>query len=365
MNNSPRQRFLSYVRHPATSPPIVSPFLPHPEVIRETLKYLHLPVTDDPIKNEIRLARELEYEPMFMTDCSGLIFNWSIDESRSSESIAFRVIKTHAGEWAWRAPRKEIPWSDEADCPVQTERDHAMLVSVCEQVAERSEEISNYFRTWRQNVGEEGVIVIGHPHPSWLGYQINPTNIFYQWNDFQKVYLRSMDALYEASIFVMSVAMSEGIDFMSDSSYGLEMTSPELFATMDLPYIRKFADWTHRHDGLFWYHNCGFTSRLIKEGVFNTLGADVIETIAPPPEGDNNLAESRSHIDRRICTKGNLSLRLLRDGSPDEIRQQVRTMVTAVDGYAHIFSTADAVLPGTKPENFITFVRATRDAVGT
>ena len=109
MNNSPRQRFLSFVRHPATSPPIVSPFLPHPDVVRETLKHLHLPITDDAIKNEIRLARELGYEPMFMTDCSGLIFNWSIDESRSSEDNAFRVLRTSAGEWTWRAPRKEIP----------------------------------------------------------------------------------------------------------------------------------------------------------------------------------------------------------------------------------------------------------------
>jgi uroporphyrinogen-III decarboxylase len=237
-----------------------------------------------------------------------------------------------------------------------------MLVAVCEQVTAREAEIRDYYRTWRQKVGEQGVIVIGHPHPAWLGFQINPTDIFYQWNDWQDAFIRSMDAIYKASLFVMSIAIREGIDFMSDSSYGLEMTSPELFAAMDLPYIRKFADWTHQRGGLFWYHNCGFTSSLIKDGVFNTLGADVIETIAPPPEGDNDLAESRSRIDRRICTKGNLNLQLLRDGTPAEITKQVRAMVAAVRGYSHIFSTADAVLPGTKPENFVTFVRAVREA---
>ena len=363
MNASPRQRFLSYVRDPATSQPVVSPFLPHPDVIREALGYLHLPVSDDPVKNEIRLSQELGYEPMFMTDCSGLIFNWSTDESRSTPDTAFRTIVTPKGEWAWRAPRKEIPWSDEAACPVETIRDHEMLVAVCEQVADREQEIRDYFRTWRQKVDEDGVIVIGHPHPAWLGCQINPTNIFYQWNDWQDVFLRSMDALYEASLFVMSIAIKEGIDFMSDSSYGLEMTSPELFTTMDLPYIRRFAEWTHRNNGLFWYHNCGFTSQFIKDGVFNTLGADVIETIAPPPEGDNDLAESRHHIDRSICTKGNLNLRLLRDGSPAEIVKQVEKIVSDVRGYAHIFSTADGVLQGTRPENFVTFVRAAREAL--
>ncbi len=363
MSISPRQRFLSYVKNAGTSAPVVSPFLPHPDVITETLRFLHLPVAGDAVADEIRLAQHLGYQPMFMTDCSGLIFNWQTDESRSTAERAFRVITTPRGEWTWQAPRKETPWNDEAGCPVQTLHDHELLVAVCDQVSGRAGEIRDYFRAWRLKVGEEGVIVMGHPHPSWLGYQINPTNIFYQWKDWQEVFRRSMEAVYEASLFVMSIALQEGIDFMSDSSYGLEMTSPALFRAMDLPYILKFADWTHRHGGLFWYHNCGYTSKLIRDGVFNAMGADVIETIAPPPEGDNDLAESRSHIDRTICTKGNLNLRILRDGLPEQIANEVQNIAAAVHGYAHVVSTADAVLQGTPPENFLAFVNAARETV--
>ena len=54
-----------------------------------------------------------------------------------------------------------------------------------------------------------------------------------------------MEAVYQASLVVMSIALREGIDFMSDSSYGLEMTSPALFRSMDLPHIQRFAAWTH------------------------------------------------------------------------------------------------------------------------
>jgi hypothetical protein len=342
---------------------VVSPFLPHPDVINHTLEFLHLPVSDDPVKNELVLAVELCYEPMFMTECSALIFNWHIDEPRSTEHVAVRVISTAKGDWIRRSPREDVPWNDDADCPVKTMRDHEMLLAVCEQVSDREEEIRKYFRTWRQKVGENGVIVMGHPHPSWLGYQINPSNIFYHWNDWRDTFIRSMDAVCQASLFVMSIAMEEGIDFMSDSSYGLEMTSPALFTAMDLPYIRKFADWTHERSGLFWYHNCGYTRELIKHGTFNALGADLIETIAPPPEGDNDLAESRRSLDRRICTKGNLNLRLLRDGSAVQIREATQNMVDAVRGYAHIFSTADAVLHGTSPENLVTFVTSVREAV--
>ena len=358
---TPRRRFLSYVRDPGASHPVISPFLPHPDVVKSTLVHQQLPATGDAVRDEITLARHLNYEPMFMTECSGLIFNWQVDESRSSPGREVAVIQTPRGEWTRTSPGPGIPWHDEAGCPVTTPADHEMLVCVCEQVTESEEKIRRYFRDWRTAVGEEGVIVLGHPHPSWLGYQITPSNIFYQWNDWQELFIRSMDAVAEASLFVMSIALQEGIDFMSDSSYGLEMTSPSLFRTMDLPYIRKFAEWTHQRDGLFWYHNCGFTRQLILNGTFSTLGADVIETIAPPPEGDNELSESRRALDRRICSKGNLNLRILRDGTTEEVVATTRMMVDAVRGYTHIFSTADAVLQGTPPENFIAFVRTVEE----
>ena len=364
MTLTPRQRFLSYVRDFRSTRQVVSPFLPFPTVIRKCLDSLGLPVTDDDVLNEITLSRALDYEPMFMTDCPGLIFNWSVDPERSTDKSLTRVIRTRRGEWIHHASGENVPWHDAEPCPVQTPEDHAMFVAVCEQVADRTEEIRTYYRTWRTRVGENGVIVIGHPHPSWLGYQINPSNIFYHWSDFQDVFVRSMEAMYEASLVVMSIAMDEGIDFMSDSSYGLEMTSPDLFQVMDLPHIRRFAEWTHDRGGLFWYHNCGFTRKMIQDGTFNGLGADIIETIAPPPEGDNDLAESRRHLDPSICSKGNLNLRILRDGTTDEVISATRSIVDAVRGYKHVLSTADGVLEGTPPENYITFVRTARELTG-
>jgi hypothetical protein len=364
MSTTPRRQFLDGLRDPHPTVPVVSPFLPHYDVVAGALQALGLPASGDPVADEITLSRELGYQPMFMTECAGLIFDWRTDESRSTPDTAFQVIPTASGEWTRSTPREEIPWSDVTPCPVQNARDHGMFVRVCEQVGTKTDRIRAYFREWRAKVGENGVIVLGHPHPSWLGYQINPSNIFFHWTDLHDEYVRSMEALSEAAMEVMRIALEEGIDFMSDSSYGLEMTSPALFATMDLPYIQRFAAWTHERGGRFWYHNCGFTRSMILKGTFNTLGADLIETIAPPPEGDNDLAESRRALARTVCSKGNLSLRTLRDGTPDDVVAATRGIVSAVSGYPHVFSTADAVLPGTPPENFVAFVRTVQETVG-
>ncbi len=360
MDTSARQRFLSYVRSPKGARPIVSPFLPDVEVVKQTLRCLGLPATEDTVSNEIVLSHALDYEPVFLTECTTLIFPWEVDENKSDEKCEVSFIDTSKGPWIRAVPKIEGLWGNDSGFPVKTEADHEMLVIVCEEIGKRETELRRYFREWRGRVGEDGVIVIGHPHASWLGYQINQQNIFLHWHDYQDTYRRSMEAIYRASLVVMEIAMQEGIDFMSDSSYGLEMTSPSLFEVMDLPYVQGFSAWTHERGGLFWYHSCSQTRKLIVDGTFNRLGADVIETIAPPPEGDNDLAESRRCLDPTICTKGNLSLGLLRDGTPEQISRETRRIAEAVGGYAHIFSTADAVLPGTPPENLIAFVTTAR-----
>jgi len=253
-------------------------------------------------------------------------------------------------------------WGDESGFPVQTEADHELILAACAEVPRRESEIRSYFRDYRGRVGDDGVIVIGHPHVTWLAYQAGQRTLVYHLADHPDTFRRSMEAICEAALAVFAIALEEGVDFMSESCSGLEMTSPALFDEVDLPYLRRLADWTHERAGLFWYHNCGLTRELIRSGRFDAVRPDLVETLAPPPEGDNDLAESRRALDPRICSKGNLSLGLLRDGTVREVEEATRDLVRAVRGWRHVISTADAVLPGTPPENFLAFVRTARAA---
>jgi uroporphyrinogen-III decarboxylase len=274
------------------------------------------------------------------------------------------VLPTPQGEWVRRVSRRLGAFGDDSGFPVKTEADHEVLASVCAQIEARAPVLRRYFATWRQRVGDDGVIVIGHPHVTWLGYQISQRDMVYHAVDYSEAFERSMEAILQAALVVFEIAMEEGIDFMSESSYGLEMISPGQFEAQDLPYTRRLVDWTHARGGLFWYHNCGKTRDLIRSSHFDRLGADVIETLAPPPEGDNHLAESRRFLDQAICSKGNLSLMLLRDGSVEDVARATREMVSAAQGYAHIHSTADAVFGETPAENLITFLRTARKEAG-
>ena len=357
---TPRQRFLDYVRGEPGAHPVVSPFLPKPELIAASLTLLGLPDSGDWVDNEIRLGQALDYEPMFMTDCHGLIFPWHEDLSLSTNDQIVEVLDMPQDRWMRSVSRQLGLFGDPEGFPVKREPDHERLAAVCADVHRQEPAIRRYFREWRERVGEGGVIVIGHPHVTWLAYQISPANLILHAVDYPETFQRSMEAIYQASLVVFGIAMDEGIDFMSESSYGLEMISPRQFATQDLPYTRRLSDWVHARDGLFWYHNCGQTRPLILDGSFDRLGCDVIETVAPPPEGDNDLHESRRALAGRVCSKGNLSLGLLRNGTVDEVEAATREMVRAVRGYRHIHSTADSVYAETPAENYVAFLRTAR-----
>ena len=359
---SPRRRFLDHVRAPADHRPPVSPFLPKPDVVAATLEHLSVAPTGDAVLDEIALARAVDLEPIFMVGCTQFIFPWRADEPQTGDADTVRyILPTAAGTWSKRLPRGLAMGSTEASFPVQTEQDHAFFQAACADVTGREPQIRDFFRQWRRTVGDDGVIVIGHVNPYWLAHQVGQATWFLHWHDFEATYRRSMAAVYDASLFIFGIALEEGFDFMSASGLGLEMTSPELFAAMDVPCLRDYADWTHERGGLFWYHNCGRTQRFFDAGDFDRIEADVLETVAPPPAGDNELAAARARLRPGTCTKGNLDLGLLRDGSVEEVTAATRGMVEATRGQAHVHSTADAVLPGTPPENFLAHLRTARE----
>ena len=171
---TPRRRFLDYVRRVPGARPVVSPFLPQPGLIDNTLHYLGMQAGDDPIENEVKLSQVLDYEPMFYADCIQFLFPWEKDAERSDANKKAWVIATPKGEWVREIPRGREAYGDEDYFPLKTKSDHAKLLACCQRVEEREDEIREYYKTWRERVGDNGVITIGHPHITWLGNQIGP-----------------------------------------------------------------------------------------------------------------------------------------------------------------------------------------------
>lgn len=103
------------------------------------------------------------------------------------------------------------------------------------------------------------------------------------------------------------------------------------------------------------------TPSYIWRGYYDRFCPDVFETLSPPPQGDlDNLAETRRRLPSSICTKGNLDLGLLREGTPDQVADATLDILAATRGYRHMVGTADSVLPSTPIENIKAMVAAAK-----
>ena len=90
-------------------------------------------------------------------------------------------------------------------------------------------------------------------------------------------------------------------------------------------------------------------------------GCDSIDPCEAPPDGDIELAEVKKRIGDNVCIFGNIQLKLLENGSTEEVRSAVITcMESAKDGgrYVIIPTAAPINIPLAKQteSNYMTFV---------
>jgi len=99
----------------------------------------------------------------------------------------------------------------------------------------------------------------------------------------------------------------------------------------------------------------------VELGFYNELKPDVFETMSEPPVGDlPSLRWARERLDPAIATKGNIPLNVLLEGTPDDVRREVRRVREQTAGWRHVVGLSDDVLKGTPLENARAFADEAR-----
>ena len=99
----------------------------------------------------------------------------------------------------------------------------------------------------------------------------------------------------------------------------------------------------------------------MEKGYYNRLKPDIFETLSEPPVGNlPSLRWGREQLDPEIITKGNISLDILLNGTPQQVREKVRYVKESTRGYRHIIGLSDNILDHTPCENLKAFVDESR-----
>jgi len=207
--------------------------------------------------------------------------------------------------------------------------------------------ISTRLRRWKDfAIMASGVSIF--QHPSFLrgldnllvDFLINTEIADYIMDKFTDFYLAYFDKMLTAAkgqISILRIADDLG---MQDRL----LISPDVFERFFLPRLKKFTEMAHSHGVYVMNHSCGSIVPFI--GSLIDIGVDMLDPIQVTAKGmDPELL--KKEFGGKICFHGGVDTQyLLPEGSPQEVRQQVRYLIDTLGkngGYilspSHILQT--------------------------
>jgi uroporphyrinogen decarboxylase len=129
------------------------------------------------------------------------------------------------------------------------------------------------------------------------------------------------------------------------------MVGPKFFDQYILPYEQQVVNAIRQAGKYSLYHNCGKARVLYPS--YLKLEMDIWETVSPPPQGDNDLAEAKAVVGDKLVLSGNLDqVVFLKKATPEEVDREVtRIMQIGKPGGKYIFAASDFLEKDTPLEN--------------
>jgi uroporphyrinogen-III decarboxylase len=145
------------------------------------------------------------------------------------------------------------------------------------------------------------------------------------------------------------------------------IVSDKFYFDFVFPYEKQLIDFISASDGKVLFHNCGKCNSFLK--IYSQmLAGHALESLSKPQTGGDieNLKHARNSLGEQVVMIGNFDqVSLLKDGTPEQIRQEVKNIFTQTSGdKKYIFSTSDSIIPGTPLGNIIALVNAAKQFKG-
>ncbi len=168
--------------------------------------------------------------------------------------------------------------------------------------------------------------------------------------DFYREYMETLTALIVKVCEVLADTDFDCLGIQGNIA-NAAMVGGKFFDRYILPYEQQVVDTVRQAGKYSLYHNCGKAKVLYSS--YLKLGMDVWETVSPPPQGDNDLAEAKTAVGDKLILSGNLDqIDFLKKASLEEIDEEVtRIMQTGKPGGKYIFAASDFLEKGTPLEN--------------
>ncbi|MCX6360563.1 MAG: hypothetical protein NT029_12180 [Armatimonadetes bacterium] len=176
---------------------------------------------------------------------------------------------------------------------------------------------------------------------------------------------RIMERIVELDARIIDAVAAGGADFVFLGGPAKEMISPAYYRNYLVPFSKQVTDIAHERGLLIYSHICSPIEPFLTLGFYNQMGIDLFETLSPPPVGNVvSMADALTKLDPAICTRGNVGLDLLLQGSTDDVRRATATVLEETRGRMHMVAASDYLLYDVPEENVHAMAAVVREWAG-
>lgn len=172
---------------------------------------------------------------------------------------------------------------------------------------------------------------------------------------------------YMNKITELAVEVARELAIVNGDAIGIKgnianagMIGGSFFDEFILPYEKRLVEAIHEAGSFTIYHNCGKAEALLPS--YLDLGITAWETVAEPPQGDNDLARAKKLVGDRITLIGNLDqVVFLKTASVTEVEEKTKELVSIGKlGGRYIFAVSDLLEKNTPFENIFATVNTVK-----
>jgi hypothetical protein len=215
-------------------------------------------------------------------------------------------------------------------------------------------------------VGDQGIVEVtfNPPLDHFLGNARSLEQLMMDYYLDRPLFDRLFALFQEYSLGLLKATLERGVKVIFGTWYYASLSagwSPAIFRECFAPLLRQHTDLVHRYDGIYHVYDDGKMMQTL--GDYVEAGADVVETLTPPPVGDVDLAQAKRLYGARTCLKGCVDLLyVLKMGTPESVRECVcQAIEIGAPGGGFILGTSDSIRDGTPMENIEAYFEAAHE----
>ncbi len=149
-----------------------------------------------------------------------------------------------------------------------------------------------------------------------------------------------------------------GMMIYGDVAYRRGMLfSPRRWRELFKPHVKALIDLCHAHDLMVIYHGCG-NARAIYDDLAE-LGLDAYNPLEA--KADLDVVQLKKEYAGRLAFVGNIDVRVLERGNPDEIRHEVLYKLQAAQGGGWVFQSDHSITSDVAPESYALALQIVRE----